>query len=412
MKRPLSLATPIVYGGPIGPLHPGISDFTRFLMESGYSISSIDHRRRLITALDHWCVEHQIDLKDFNEDRVEQFLLERRKHYSAQFADFPTLRCFLQHLRNAQLVPSPAIKGDTNPMGRLLEHFRDHLAEERGLKEKTQEEYLKVTRSFLCGRFRDRPIVLHELNQRDVGQFVLCRARKTSPVTGQRVTSVLRSFFRFLYHRGDIQKDLGACVPTVANWSLSPVPKYLSAEKVELLLEQCDQASATGQRDHTILLLLARLGLRAGEVVNMELEDIDWDVGELSIKGKGNRQDRLPIPEDVGKALARYLQKVRPRCTSRRVFIRMHAPHQGFRGPSSVTVIVHQALNRAGLNPAHRGAHILRHSLATRMLGSGASLTEIGKILRHQLIRTTAIYAKVDLAVLRALAQPWPGGEA
>jgi integrase/recombinase XerD len=144
----------------------------------------------------------------------------------------------------------------------------------------------------------------------------------------------------------------------------------------------------------------------------MTLDDIDWEAGELNIKGKGGRQDRLPIPEDVGEALARYLQKARPRCTSRRVFIRMHAPHLGFSGPSSVTVIVHQALHRAGLNPARRGAHLLRHSLATRMLGSGASLTEIGQILRHQLIRTTAIYAKVDLPVLRALAQPWPGGEA
>jgi site-specific recombinase XerD len=190
------------------------------------------------------------------------------------------------------------------------------------------------------------------------------------------------------------------------------VPKYLSAEDVELLLEKCNQNSVTGQRDHAILLLLARLGLRAGEVVHMTLDDIDWEAGELTIRGKGSRQDRLPIPEDVGEALARYLQQTRPQCASRRVFIRLHAPHQGFGGSSLVAYIVNRALKRAGLNPALRGAHLLRHSLATRMIRGGSSLTEIGKILRHQLMRTTAIYAKVDLRALRILAQPWPGGEA
>lgn len=411
MKHPLSRSTPVLGREPIGPLNPAMRDFTRFLIESGYSRSSVEHRRRLITALDQWCDERQIEPAEFNEDQVEQFLRERRKKYSAQFADVPTLRCFLQHLRDAKLVPSPAIKGVTTPMDRLLARFREYLAEERGLKENTQKGHLKVVGRFLDGRFKDRLIVLSDLNPRDVAKFVLCRAQISS-MEGQRATSVLRSFFRFLYQRGDIQANLAACVPTVTNWSLSSVPKYLPTAQVELLLEKCPQDSATGQRDYAILLLLARLGLRAGEIVNMELDDIDWDVGEFSIRGKGNREDRLPIPADVGGALARYLHEARPRCTSRKMFIRMHAPYQGFQGPSSVTVIVHQAMNRAGLNPVHRGAHTLRHSLATRLLASGASLTEIGKLLRHQLIKTTAIYAKVDLPVLRDLAQPWPGGEA
>ena len=289
--------------------------------------------------------------------------------------------------------------------------FGQYLGEERGLKEITRDQYLKVTRSFLSGRFRNKAISLLELNQRDVAKFVLRQARAISSTTGQRAANVLRCFLRFLYQRGDIPTNLAACVPRVATWSLASVPKHLPAEQVERLLEKCDPDSPTGQRDYTILLLLARLGLRAGEVVDMTLDDIDWEAGELNIKGKGGRQDRLPIPEDVGQALARYLQKARPRCTSRRVFIRVHAPHLGFSGPSSVTVIVHQALHRAGLNPARRGAHLLRHSLRSRIIGIVASLTEIGQFFRHQLIRTTAIYAKVDLPVLRALAQPWPGGE-
>jgi len=297
-------------------------------------------------------------------------------------------------------------------LDRLQARFRQYLDEERGLQEKTRDQYLKVIRSFLSGRFRDNPISLHELNPRDIADFVLCRARAVSPTTAQRAAIVLRCFFRFLYRRGDIPTNLGACVPSVANWSLAPVPKHLPAEKVAHLLEKCNQDSPTGQRDFAILLLLARLGLRAGEVVHMTLDDIDWEAGELVVRGKGGRQDRLPIPEDVGKALAQYIHKVRPRCASRRVFIRMHAPHRGFNYSPSVPCIVHQALNRAGLNLPRSGAHLLRYSLATQMLGAGASLTEIGKILRHQLMRTTAIYAKVDLPVLRTLAQPWPGGEA
>ena len=373
---------------------------------------AVDQRRRLIAALDQWLVQRRIGLKDLNESRVEQFLRDRRKQYGAQFADPPTLRCFLDYLRNAKLVPSPATKHDSSPLGRLLASFTEYLIEERSLKQKTRDQYLDVTRSFLSGRFRNRLIVLRKLTPGDVAKFVVCRARAISPRTAQSATSALRNFFRFLYQRGDIHTDLRASVPTVANWSLTPVPKYLPAEKVELLLEKSNQDSATGQRNHAILLLLAPLGLRAGEVVHMTLDDIDWEAGEVNIKGKGSRQDRLPIPQDVGKVLARYLQNVRPRCASRRVFIRMHAPHQGLRESSSITGIVHEALNRAGLNPAHRGAHLLRHSLASRMLSGGASLTEIGKILRHQLTRSTAIYAKVDLTALRGLAQPWPGGKA
>ena len=412
MKGQLSQPTSLECGRDIGPLHPSIPDFTKFLVGCGYSISSVDHRRRLITALDQWLLKHHVDLKTFDESRIEQFLRERRKQRSAQFADPPTLRCFLKYVRDTKLVPLPSIKRAKTPVDLLQARFKEYLIDERGLKQKTQDQYLQVTRKFLLGCFKDRSILPQELGQRDVAQFVLSQVRGTSPVTGQRATTVLRSFFRFLYHRGEVRRDLAACVPAVAHWSLSPVPKYLTTEQVELLLQKCDQDDATGQRDYAILLLLARLGLRAGEVVNMVLDDIDWEAGELTVKGKGSRRDRLPIPEDIGNVLVRYLQKVRPQCATRRVFIRMYAPHRGFTGPSSITVIVQQALDRAGLKPAHRGAHLLRHSLATRMLGGGASLAEIGKILRHELIKTTAIYAKVDLPGLRALAQPWPGAEA
>ena len=185
---------------------------------------------------------------------------------------------------------------------------------------------------------------------------------------------------------------------------------FLEPEQVESLLKECRKDIPSGRRDYAILLLLARLGLRAGEVVHLELNDIDWEKGEISVRGKSIRQDRLPMPQDVGEALAGYLIHGRPRCPSRRVFIRIQAPWQGFTSSVAICDVVRRALVRAGLSLTHKGSHLLRHCLATRMLSGGATLSEIGEILRHQLPSTTEIYAKVDVAALRHLALPWKGG--
>lgn len=225
------------------------------------------------------------------------------------------------------------------------------------------------------------------------------------------MTSALRGFLRFLLFRGNINCDLAACVPTVADWRLSELPKSLEPEKVEHLLQNCDQSTAIGKRDYAILLLLARVGLRAGEIVAMTLDDINWEAGVVTIRGKGSHSDQLPIPQDVGKALATYLRHGRLPCATRRVFIRAKAPRQGFSGSAAIDNIVRRALKRAHLDPIRKGAHLLRHSLATKMLGQGARLAEIGEVLRHSTTNTTQIYAKVDLAALSELAQPWPGGD-
>ena len=188
------------------------------------------------------------------------------------------------------------------------------------------------------------------------------------------------------------------------------LPHYLEAHEVERVLSTCDRRRKIGKRDYAIFLLLARLGLRAGEVTQLTLDDINWRAGELLVRGKGARVDRLPLLQDVGKALAEYLQKARPACSSRRVFIQCKAPFEGFAGPQCVSNLVRMALIRLDLNPAHRGAHVLRHSLATGLLRNGASLAQIGQVLRHQLPQTTEIYAKVDFGALRPLALPWIGG--
>ncbi|MGD0237665.1 MAG: site-specific integrase, partial [Syntrophorhabdales bacterium] len=279
-----------------------------------------------------------------------------------------------------------------------------------------QENIHSAKKYFLLGSLTRRNAGLKRIgNAKNIQSSLLTRfiARRAKAVSLRRlqlVTTVLRSFFHFLYQQREIANDLATSVPKVATWRLSELPRFLEPEHVERLLKACRQDTPVGQRDYAILLLLARLGLRAGEVVHLELDDIDWEKGEISVRGKSARHDRLPIPHDVGEALARYLRQGRPRCSSRRVFMRMRAPRQGFSGSAAINNVVRRALGRAGLILTRKGSHLLRHGLATRMLRGGASLAEIGEILRHQLPSTTEIYAKVDVAALRALALPWKGG--
>jgi site-specific recombinase XerD len=220
--------------------------------------------------------------------------------------------------------------------------------------------------------------------------------------------SFLRSFFWFLLEQGDIEVDLSGVVPTVASWRFADLPKYITQGQVEQVLGSCDRGTPKGRRDLAILLLLARLGLRACEVSRLELDDIRWRTGELVVRGKGATRETLPLLAEVGEALAAYIKTDRPKCGTRRVFTRMRAPMAPIAGKGTVTTIVRDATLRAGLDLPRRGAHILRHSLATHMLRDGASMSEIGIVLRHRSPATTEIYAKVDITSLRRLAQPWP----
>jgi site-specific recombinase XerD len=273
------------------------------------------------------------------------------------------------------------------------------------------DQYLPAVRRFLSYRFRSGKVRLKKLRAKDVTDFILHDNAGRGRRSLQLTASVLRSFLSFLFQQARITTNLTAAVPTVAGWRLSELPRYLEAEQVEKVLRCCDRRRKVGKRDYAILLLLARLGLRAGEVACLTFDDIDWRAGELLIRGKGARLDRSPLLQDVGKAVVDYLQKGRPDCPTRRVFVQCKAPYVGFASPpNAICGIVRSALARAKIESRHHGAHVLRHSLATRMLGNGASLAQIGQVLRHQLIQTTEIYAKVDLNALRALALPWPGG--
>ena len=248
------------------------------------------------------------------------------------------------------------------------------------------------------------------LTQADVLGYVEQHARDGSAATAAALCSRLRAFLRYLQVEGLISSDLAACVPSIRKWSLAGLPTFLSAEQLEHVLQSCDRDNAAWLRDYAVLMLLARLGLRAKEVVSLTLEDIDWHSGQLRIQGKGRRPATMPLPGDVGVALAAYLREGRPVSDSRQVFLRAYPPHVGFPSASGIMGIARRALKRAGVSDlAHRGAHVFRHTLASELLRSGATLTEIGQVLRHQHHNTTRIYAKVDLASLRNLSLPWPG---
>jgi len=395
----------------LGPLGSHIDSFAQILVAQGYKTSTAKHKIRIAADFSRWLDQQGFNVTDLDEITLNEFLLFRGRRGSIFNIEPPTLQDLLKHLREAGVAPE-AVKVDDSSKRRRIEcGFAEYLAKERGLKQITIDKDLRIARQFLSFQFGTGPIVLNNLHPNDIVRFILDCTETGSAKHAQRVVCSLRSFFRFLFQRGETAIDLSPSALTVANWRLSELPKFLEPEQVERLLHSCDQDTLIGQRDYVILLLLARLGLRAGDVVDMTLDDIDWEVGELIVCGKSNRQERLPLAQDVGEALVKYLCDGRPPCSSRRVFIRIRAPHKGFSSSVAICNIVRRALKRAKLNPAFKGSHLLRHSLATQMLRGGASLAEIGKILRHQRLDTTQIYAKVDLAALSALAQPWPGGE-
>ena len=291
---------------------------------------------------------------------------------------------------------------------RCVQAYGRHLQRTRGLAPATMANYVPVVRSFLRHRFGPGSVTLSSLSADDVVRFVRHMAPGLRPKCAKLMTTALRSFLRYACHLGEAGPELVAAVPVVANWSMTQIPRGISPDQVRKLLASIDRGSATGRRDLAILMLLARLGLRADEVRLLELDDIDWTGGTLRLKTKGGRRRAFPLSEEVGEAVADYLRHGRPSCPSRRVFLRANAPIGGL-GPNGITCIVGRAIKRAGVDAPTCGAHQFRHGLATGMLNGGASLGEIGDVLGHSHPDTTRIYAKVDLEALRPLALPWPG---
>lgn len=379
------------------------------LCDVGYPRETIRQKLWIIGRFSRWMAAKHLAIVDLDERRVEEFIEAQQHRPSRRGRGVrPTLLRLLEQLREAGAVPASFPVGHDSPGAALIARYVEHLRRERALADSTIAGYLGFVQAFVAKHLDGKAALAESLSAGDVRDFLLVRVKRMAPKRAQYMATALRSFFGFLFLRGETISDLSRAVPTVRQGRQVGVPRHMAAEDIERLIGACSQVSATGRRDHALLLLLARLGLRACEVMALKLEDVRWRDGEIIVRGKGLIQDRLPLPTDVGLAITLYLQKDRPPGPSRHVFLCRKAPHRGFSHPSTVSTIVARALARAGLSPATRGAHLLRHSLATTMVRQGASFVEIGQLLRHRSPNTTEIYAKLDFAALRDVAMPWP----
>jgi integrase/recombinase XerD len=389
-----------------GVLAPYASGFGRELRSCGYTDVSAAEQLRLMAHLSRWMAREGLDALSCEQIAV---YCEARKAdgYVARLTpgSLGRLQAFLR--ARGVLSAPPAAGPPASPEERLLGRYKAHLVDERGLVPAVVSQYLKAAALFLAG-YPGTAVGRPGPDAAAVSAFCARELPRRSRAGAADLASALRSFLRFLHVEGLVGAPVAQAVPAVANRRGCGLPRALPPATVAKLLASCDRRTRLGRRDYAMLMLLARLGLRAGEVASLSLDDLGWRAGELTVHGKGGRDDRLPLPCDVGAALAAYLRS-RPRVTTRAVFLRAAAPI-GAITSAGVTWAVYNACDRSGVPRA--GAHRLRHSLATQMLGAGSSLAEVGQVLRHARVATTAIYAKVDHRALEALVLPWPGGGA
>ncbi len=364
----------------------------------------------LFRDLMRWTAANKLAAADLNEHVVDSFLGFRAERQSIQAGDRAAMARLLSVLRVARLIAPAEIPQPTEHEA-IFQAFSDYLKKERGLVPTSALRHLPVVRQFLREHCPSGAADLGKLNQEDVIRYIERHASDWRPDTGKAMCWALRAFLRYLYFKGLVSISLADCVPSIRRWKFANLPTYMSAQQVQSVLDSCDRTTAMGRRDYAVLMMLAKLGLRAGEVAILTLDDINWQSGEMLIHAKGRRRSIMPILPDVGAAIVAYLRDGRPQSSCRRLFLRMLAPHVGFASGCAITMIAKQALDRAGIHGhAHRGAHLFRHSLATALLRSGATFSQIGQLLRHESIDSTRTYAKVDIDALRRLSLPWPGG--
>jgi integrase/recombinase XerD len=385
--------------GRMGPL---IEGYRAWLAGRGYTQGTIVGMLAMASGLGRWMDARGLAPGDLDRAAVAEFRDALRAAGMRCVPGAHGLDPVLEYLEGAGVL------GRSSPLGTpvevLAERYRRWLVTDRGLAEATVVRYVKLARSFLSQRLTGRGV--DGLSGADVVAFLLAESERLSVGSVKGRVGELRSLLRFLYLQGLTPRPMAAAVPPVAGWRDTGVPKAIPAGDVQRLLDSCDRGDVIGIRDHAILMLVARLGLRSAEVARLELGDIDWRAGQITLRGKANQQDGMPLPCDVGEALAAYLSQARPATPLRQVFLAAKAPMRAI-PPGLVSDVTHRACDRAGLPRV--GAHRLRHTLATQMLRQGATIIEVSQVLRHRDLATTAIYAKVDFATLRTVAQPWPG---
>jgi integrase/recombinase XerD len=389
-----------------GELGPFIEGMRARLLASGYTVGASSNMLMVVGQLGRWLGSEGLTIADVDEEKVELFIAARRAAGYRQIQHRSVFAVLLAFLREKGVVPVVAILSPS-AVETMIEQYRRWLIDERDLAATTVLRYENLARRFLHGdQPEGRLIDLTALGGAQVSAFILAESGRVSLGSARGRVAELRSLLRYLYISGQIGWDLAGSVPSVAGWRDAHLPVSLSPTQVEAMVASCDDTQPTGRRDRAILLLLARLGLRSIEVARLKLDDIDWRAGEIVVRGKARRDDRMPLPFDVGQALAGYLRDGRPVSPHRQVFVTERAPRKAI--PADlVGDVARRAGRRAGF-PGGR-AHRLRHALATDLLAKGTPLVDISQVLRHRDLATTAIYAKIDMESLRSVAQPWPG---
>jgi site-specific recombinase XerD len=388
-----------------GPLAPFADGYREALQRRGYTPLSTESKLRQAARFSRWLETGGLTVAEVSEARVEEFFEWQRANWRHRHSwSRPGLRCLLDVLRGlgvlADETAAPNSLADA-----LLARFERYLLAERGLAAGTVALYSACVRRFVEALPPDREIA--GLAASDVTAAVLRESESVSVSATQTFVSGLRWFLRFCFIEGLVGSDLSQAALLVRGRSSSPLPRGVSRADARALLGSCDRRQALGRRDYAIIILLLRLGLRRGEVAGLRLDDIDWRAGELVVRGKGAREERLPLPADVGEAIAAYLRQGRPQGSRREVFLRSKAPYEPI-AAGTVASTVRRACRRAGI--AEFGSHRLRHTAACDMVLADVPLVRIAQVLRHRSLQSTAIYARVDVERLRLLAAPWPGG--
>ena len=388
-----------------GPLAPFVSGYRVWLLEAGYTPQTVRAMLKEFGSLGRWMDAEGVEIGALTVAMIESFLADRRAAGRRRVPTVRALRSMRTYLREVGVMGAEPLLS-VSPVDALIGVYREWLLADCGLAAMTVLRYETLARRFLTARVSPADeLGVGGLDGAVVSRFLLAECDRVCLGSAKGKVAELRSLLRFLHLRGHTPRSLAESVPGVAGWRETTIPPTMPQADIEALLDSCDRSTLDGVRDHAMLMLLARLGLRSIEIARLRLEDLDWRAGDLLVRGKARRDDRLPIPGDVGTALAGYLA-VRGRHDSRSVFLTLRAPIRPIRA-DLVGDVVQRHCRLAGV--PHVGPHRLRHTLATQMLAAGAALADISQVLRHSDLATTAIYAKVDLVRLRQVARPWPG---